>query len=229
VRHWGTAHRTWLKEIVFDNAVDRVVFDDYFLAVAQGEQRLKAIDAEMRKAAELPIYRDHVAWLRCFRGVDTVVALVFVSELHGVGRFDSPRKLAAYLGLVPSEHSSASSIRRGPLTKTGNGHIRRTLLQAAWHYRNRPAVGPELRKRREGQPTRVIAIADEAQRRLHRRYRRLTERGKHANKAVIAVLRELVGFLWAALQPERESRGAKQADADRHEKEKRAGQPLRQG
>jgi len=105
----------------------------------------------------------------------------------------------AYLGLVPSEHSSGSRQRRGSITKAGNGHVRRILIEAAWHYRHRPAVGLKLRQRRHGQPPRVIGIADRAQQRLCRRYRRLTERGKPPNKVVVAVARELVGFLWAVL------------------------------
>ncbi len=102
----------------------------------------------------------------------------------------------AYLGLVPSEHSSGGTRRRGSITKTGNSHARRLLVEAAWHYRHRPGVSA-LRKRREGQPAEIIAIADKAQRRLHRRYRRMTEANKPAPKAVVAGARELVGFLWA--------------------------------
>lgn len=204
-RLWSEAHRRWLQSLAFENETDRIVFAEYLLAIEQAERRLNAMDGELEKAAQLPLYRQHVAWLRCFRGIDTTIAMIFVAELHGVERFESPRQLAAYLGLVPSVHSSGDSTRRGPITKTGNGHIRRALVQACWQYRHRAHVGPKLRARRVGQPEHVLTIADQAQRRLTTRYRRLAERGKPANKVVIAIARELVGFLWAAM---REDRGA---------------------
>lgn len=203
-RLWSEAHRRWLSSIAFENETDRVVFAEYALAITQAERRLRAMDSELERAAQLPLYRDHVAWLRCFHGIDTTIAMIFVAELHGVERFESPRALAAYLGLVPSLYASGESARRGGITKTGNSHIRRALVQACWQYRHRAGVGPRLRARREGQPERVITVADEAQRRLTSRYRRLVERGKNANKVVIAIARELVGFLWAALRDDRE-------------------------
>lgn len=203
-RLWSEAHRSWLKSLALENDIDRIVIAEYMLAVDQAERRLRTMDAEIEKAAQLPLYREHVSWLRCFRGIDTTIAMIFVAELHGIERFGSPRDLAAYLGLVPRVHASGDSARRGGITKTGNGHIRRALIQAAWHYRHRPSIGTKLRTRRVGQPPRVIAIADEAQRRLSGRFHRLVARGKHANKVVVAVVRELVGFLWAALHEHRE-------------------------
>jgi transposase len=199
-RLWSEAHRRWLASLEFANPVDRFVLSEYQLAVLQAEQRLRALDAEIAKAAELPLYRDQVARLRCFRGIDTTTAMIFLAELHGIERFESPRQLAAYLGLVPSVYSSADKAHRGSITKAGNRHIRRVLVQTSWQYRHRPGVGPKLRARREGQPGRVLTIADNAQRRLCTRYRRLTERGKTPNKVVIAIARELLGFLWAALK-----------------------------
>jgi transposase len=202
-RLWSEAHRRWLASVVFDDPTDRVVFAEYMLAIEQAERRLGAIDSELDKAAQLPLYREHVGWLRCFRGVDTTIAMIFVAELHGIERFESPRALAAYLGLVPTLYASGESAHRGKITKTGNGHIRRALVQACWGYRHRAAVGPKLRARRQGQPERVLTIADEAQRRLTTRYRRLIERRKTPNKVVIAIARELVGFFWAALREDR--------------------------
>ena len=204
-RLWSVAHRRWIEELSFDNETDRVVIAEYKLAIEQAERRLRAMEAELVKAAQLPLYREHIAWLRCFRGVDTVVAMIFVAELHGIERFESPRALAAYLGLVPSLYASGESERRGKITKTGNGHIRRALVQAAWQYRHRPGVGPKLRARREGQPERVLSIAEQAQRRLTTRFLRLKARGKHSNKVVIAIARELVGFFWAALRDDRDA------------------------
>lgn len=198
-RLWSVAHRQWLEALSFDNETDRVIVAEYNLAIEQAERRLHALDGELEKAAQLPLYRDHIAWLRCFRGIDTTVAMIFAAELHGIDRFDSPRALAAYLGLVPTVYASGDGVARGKITKTGNGHIRRALVQACWQYRHRPGLGAKLRKRREGQPERVLMIAEEAERRLSGRYLRLKARGKHANKIVIAIARELVGFLWAAL------------------------------
>lgn len=203
-RLWSVAHRRWLEALSFDNPVDRIVVAEYKLAIEQAERRLRAMDAELVNAAELPLYREQVAWLRCFRGIDTTVAMIFVAELHGIERFESPRALAAYLGLVPTLYASGDTERRGKITKTGNGHIRRALVQACWQYRHRPGVGAKLRARREGQPERVLAVAEQAERRLSGRYARLKARGKHANKVVIAIARELVGFLWAALRDDRE-------------------------
>jgi transposase len=196
---WTKTFRAWLKEQRFEGASDQVVFDDYFLAIEQLEQRLATLDEQLERAAAEPAYSKQVAWLRCFRGIDTVTALTVLAELHGVDRFDSPRQLGAYLGLVPTEHSSGDSKRRGSITKAGNAHVRRVVIEAAWHYRHRPAVGRTLKRRREGQPARAIAIADAAQQRLYRRFKRLDERGKPRTKTVVALARELVGFIWAAV------------------------------
>jgi transposase len=203
-RLWSVAHRRWLEALTFDSEIDRIVVAELKLAIEQTERRLRALDKEIEKASELPLYKEHVAWLRCFRGIDTTVAMIIVCELHGVDRFDSPRALAAYLGLVPTLYASGDSARHGKITKTGNGHVRRALVQACWQYRHRPGVGIGLRKRREGQPERVLAVAEKAERRLNGRYLRLKARGKHVNKVVIAIARELVGFLWAALREDRE-------------------------
>ena len=139
-----------------------------------------------------------------YRGIDTVTAMTVVSELHDFRRFRSPRELMSYLGLVPSEDSSGEGKRRGSITKAGNSHVRRVLIETAWHYRHPPRVGVALRKRREGQPERVIALADKAAQRLYRRSCRLSARGKPVCKVVTAVARELVGFIWGTLYPKAE-------------------------
>jgi len=199
---WTRAHQEWLRGRHLPHPADRAILDDHLLALEQLEGRLCAFDEQIEALAAQEPYVEPVGHLRCFRGIDTLTALSIITELHDVQRFASPRQLMAYLGLVPSERSSGGVEKRGALTKTGNRRVRRLLIEAAWHYRHRPAVGYRLKKRREGQPARVIAIADRAQQRLHRRYRRLLERGKPHNKAVAAVGRELVGFVWAALQPQ---------------------------
>ena len=138
--------------------------------------------------------------LRCFRGVDTVTALTVPAELGNVTRFGSARQLMSYLGLTPSEYSSGARQRRGPITKTGNSHVRRILVESAWHYRHPPRVGAALRKRREGQPGWAVVLADRAQTRLYRRHRRLAAHGKPSVVANVAVARELAGYLWAVLR-----------------------------
>jgi transposase len=181
----------------------QAVLEDYVRAIEQVEERIRTLEEKLEGVAEQEPYGEKVGWLRCFRGIDTVTAMTILAELHGFVRFDSARKPMGYLGLVPSEHSSGERERRGGITKAGNRHVRRVLVEAAWHYRHAPAVGVALRERRKGQPGEVIALADKAQERLHRRYWRLTVRGNkpHA-KAVVAVARELVGFLWAVLRRE---------------------------
>ena len=126
--------------------------------------------------------------------------MTILAELHDFRRFTHPRELMAYLGLVPSEYSSGSHTKRGSITKTGNSHVRRILVEAAWNYRHRPAVSVHLRKRRAGQPAAVIAIADRAQHRLHKRYYHLKEEHRKPHNVVaVAIARELVGFIWAVL------------------------------
>ena len=139
--------------------------------------------------------------MRCFRGIDTLTAMLILAELPDFRRFGSARTLMAFLGLVPGEDSSGEKHRRGRITKMGNALVRRILVEASWHYQHRPGVGRALKARRTGQPARVIAIADKAQLRLCRRFRRMLTEHKPAPKIAVAVARELAGFIWAALQP----------------------------
>ena len=199
---WTEAHRLWLTRLSFEDPSEQVVFDDYRLAVAQVDARIEALDRKIGDLAKQPAYRRAVGALRCFRGIDTLTALGLVTELHGIERFGRPRALMAFVGLVPSEASSGDRQRRGAITKAGNGHARKLLIEAAWHARHTPAIPLALRKRREGQPPEIVAMADVAQQRLHRRYWRLVQRGKPTTVAATAVARELTGFVWAALRTE---------------------------
>ncbi len=198
-KHWTAAHRAWLTQLSFDEPAEQIVFDDYRLAVAQLDARIEALDRHIEVLAQQPPYRAAVGALRCFRGIDTRTAFGLVTELHSIEHFDRPSGLMAFVGLVPSEASSGERQRRGAITKAGNGHARKLLIEAAWHARHQPAIPVALRKRREGQPPEVIAMADVAQQRLHRRYWRLVQRGKPTTVAATAVARELAGFVWAAL------------------------------
>ena len=198
-KNWTKLHRKWLRSLCIERPADQATFDAYLLAVEQLEERRRTLDVQMDAFAIQEPYREPVAWLRCFRGIDTVTALTIVAELHGFSRFNSPRQLMGYLGLVPSEYSSGEKRRQGAITKTGNVHVRRVLVEAAHHYRRKPAVGQKLQKRREGQPGWVIAHADRAMERLYRRFMHMIMGGKHYNKTVVATARELVGFIWAVL------------------------------
>jgi transposase len=198
--NWTQAHRRWMRGLTWEQEADRVVFEDYLLALEQTENRLRELEKEVQRVALTEPYRYLVGVLGCYRGIGTLTAMTILTELHGIDRFQSPRQLMAYLGLVPTEHSSSDKIFRGSITKAGNAHLRRVLAEAAHQYRHRPAVGPLLRRRREGQPPFAILQADQAQRRLHRRFSRLLLRGKPYGKIIIAIARELAGFLWATLQ-----------------------------
>jgi len=200
-RNWTQAHRRWVDSVTWTHAAERAVVDDYLLAIDHTEARLRGLDARLAELAEQAPYREPVGWLRCFRGIDTLTAMLILAELHDFRRFDSARALMAFLGLVPGEDSSGEKHRRGRITKMGNALVRRILVEASWHYQHRPGVGRALNARRTGQPARVIAIADKAQQRLCRRFRRMLAEHKPAPKVAVAVARELAGFIWAALQP----------------------------
>lgn len=200
-RNWTRAHRQWIGTLPWLHAAERAVVDDYLLAIDQTEARLRELEARLTAIAASAPYCEPVGWLRCFRGIDTLTAILLLAELHDFRRFASAPALMAYLGLVPSEDSTGEKYRRGPITKTGNTRVRRLLVEVAWHYRHRPSVGVTLTRRRTGQPGRVIAIADQAQQRLCRRFRKLVAVHKPAPKIAVAIARELAGFVWAALQP----------------------------
>jgi transposase len=174
-------------------------YEEYLFAVEQLLPRVADLDREIAALAATEAYRERVGWLRCFRGIDTLAAMILLTEVGDFPRFEHPRPLAAYLGLVPSEASSGERERRGSITKAGNTHARRILVEASWHYRHPPRLGAALTRRSQGQPKPVLAQAWQAQLRLHRRYRHLIGHGKRPPVAVVALARELVGFVWAAL------------------------------
>ncbi len=153
------------------------------------------------KQAQQKPYKNAISWPRCFRGIDTVSALTVVAELYGFQRFNSPEDLLRFLGLVPSEDSTGEKRRRGPITKTGNSHVRRLLVEAAWHQEHKPVKDQTLKKRQADQPSWVIRIADQAMHRLYNKYRWLMHNGKSKNVAMTAVAREMVGFIGAVLFP----------------------------
>ena len=207
-RHWTQKHDRWLRSLQFDQADLREVFDWYYTELQHCVQRLATLDKEVAALADRQDYREAVGALRCFRGIDTLTAVTVLTEIFEFGRFPSPEKLMAYLGLVPSQSSSGQRRRTGGITKAGNRRVRRLLVESAWHYRHRPFVSKELKCRRQDQPQWAVDLADRAMSRLHKRYWRLRDRGKAPGVVVVALARELAGFLWAVLH-EQQGRAAR--------------------
>ena len=161
------------------------------------DRRIEALDAAIRERATDGPWAPLVARLRCLRGIDTLTGFALAVEIGDFHRFDSAQQLMAYVGLVPSEHSSGEHRRQGSITKAGNSHIRRLLIEAAWHARRRPKLSAELERRQRGQDPVDIERAWRCQQRLHRRWQRMAARGKPQQKIVVACARELAGFVWA--------------------------------
>jgi transposase len=200
--NWTLKHFQWLRGLLADDVLggeDAEVFREYLTLLEYKLQRRDALDRRIEEIALSPTYREGAARLGSFRGISTHAAMVLLTELGDWRRFEHPRQLMAYVGLVPSEHSSGERRSLGSITKTGNSHCRHVLVQAAWSYRYPPRVGAALKKRQEGQPPEVVAHSWKAQQRLHHLFGRLTHR-KNSQIAVVAVARELVGFLWAVMQ-----------------------------
>jgi transposase len=194
---WTKLHRRWLAGLRFEQAAHHLVLEDYIQAVDAAAVRRDRLTAQI--AALLPDWTlaPVVAALQTMRGMALVNAATLIAELGDLSRFANPRQLMAYLGLVPSEHSSGASVRRGGLTKAGNNAARRLLIEAAWCYRFPARVSRELLLRQEEQPKAIREIAWKAQLRLCARYRKLARTGKPANVVTAAIARELAGFVWA--------------------------------
>jgi transposase len=222
---WTEAHRRYLRELVLPHPAQRVVLEDAIGAIGSAEERIGRLEDQMQALLESwhmkpgsPVHRPPlfpsassvVAAMMALRGFALVGAMVLVSELGGAWRFDHPRQLMAYLGLVPTENTSCdtrllarpptslvpSASSQGRITKTGNSHARWLMIEAAHHYRLSPKVSKELSVRQQGQCAEVRACAWKAQTRLHKRMMQLCARGKERNKVTVAVARELCGFVW---------------------------------
>lgn len=194
VKAWTQAHLGWVKKAVhFDHAAQEATLLDYLHEVDHVASRIERLERAIDEAVKTaPMQmRAVIAALQALRGIALVSAVTVVAEVGQLSRFVKPRQLMGYSGAVASEDSSGPRIRRGAITKTGNAHLRRIVIEAAWAYRHRPSVGPTLRKRHAALDEEVIAIAWKAQHRLHARYRSLTARGKSKQSAVTAVGREL--------------------------------------
>jgi len=194
---WTPAHLRWLADLSLPHPSQQIVLQEYIATVREGTERTVRMTDQILQL--LPGWRWNpvVEALQALRGVAPLVAVTTIAEIGDLSRFENPRRLMAYLGLVPSEDSSGETTHRGSITKTGNGHVRRVLMEAAHAYAFPARVSRHLLKRQEGLPEPVRAIAWKAQVRLCGKFRRLTARGKLPNKVVTAIARELSGFMWA--------------------------------
>jgi transposase len=194
---WGPAHLRWLSEVVCPTLAQQIVFQEYVRAVTEHTERLQRLDQELHEQV--------IAWRLCpvvdalqaLRGVQFTVAVTTVAELGDLTRFDNPRQLMKYLGLTPSEYSSGERRHQGGITKTGNTHARRALVEGAWAYRYPAKVSRHLQLRLEKLPKPIQDTSWKAQVRLCKRYRQLSARGKNPNQVVVAIARELIAFMWA--------------------------------
>jgi transposase len=197
-RSWTQAHRAWLRSQRFGNGNLETVFAEYLLAVDQEGDRLKRLDQRIEEESLAPEIAPVVSRLKTLRGIQTLTAMTLLTEMIDLRRFARPRELMAFVGLVPSERSSGGRERRGSITKCGNAHVRRVLLEAAWHYRHPcRGGGKAILRRRKDHPPGVVEIARKADLRLHKKYSRLVLKGKRTPVAATAVARELAGFVWA--------------------------------
>jgi transposase len=194
---WGPAHLRWLSEVVCPTPPQQIVFQEYVRAVNEHTERLQRLEQELPDQVKSWRLHPVVEALQALRGVQFTVAVTMVAEIGDLTRFDTPRELMKFLGLIPSEYSSGEQRRQGSLTKAGNAHARRALVEGAWAYRYPAKVSRHLQLRLETQPKVIQDISWKAQVRLCKRYRRLVSRGKHPNVVTVAIARELTGFMWA--------------------------------
>ena len=197
--NWTDRYWTWLRKQQFERECERLTFEHYAREVQHLQQRRADLDGEIERVARTEAYATAVGKLACLRGISTLSAMALLAEIHDFRRFESPRQLMAFVGLVPSEYSSGGKETRGKITKTGNSHARRILVEAAWGYRHRPSFGARVKQVLRGQPAAVVEYASKAQHRLHRRFCRLVGKGKKSQLAATAVARELCGFVWGLM------------------------------
>jgi len=194
---WTKAYHAWLGSLSFDAQPAQTAFTEYWLAVQALDARVQRLTQALRDSISGWRFEPVVKALQALRGVDLVTAVGLIAEIGDLRRFEHPRKLMGYLGLVPSEASSGERVRRGSITKTGNAHARRLLTEAAWHYRFKARIGSHAQRRQQDLSQRVREIGWNGQLRLNKRFALLQARGVQVNKACVAVARELAGFVWA--------------------------------
>jgi transposase len=195
--NWTQAHYRWLEQQKFVQPVQQIVFQEYVDTVKALSKRIDGLDTQLERVANESVFWPVIEGLMALRGVNLLTAMTVVAEIGDLRRFDSAPQLMAYLGLVPSEHSSGATRSRGAITKTGNAHVRRVLVEASWTYRHPARKTAHLQRRAERTSEAVQDIAWKAQKRLCARYRLMEGKGKLKVQACTAVARELTGFIWA--------------------------------
>lgn len=196
-KSWGKRHGRWVESQHFEFQAHEQSFLAYRRAVEEVNARLATLDAQVIELSQGALYRDVVSRLRALKGIDTLSALVLAAEAQDFARFASAREFMSFTGLVCREYSSGGMVRRGGITKVGNSHIRRILVEAAWSYRHGARTGRDLELRRRGCAADALSIARKAQERLSKKFRRMIGRNKSSQVVVAAVARELAGFIWA--------------------------------
>jgi transposase len=194
---WNAAHERYLATVSFEHRAQNIALVEYRQAVSEAQARVERLSEALLSELQDWRMRSLVRALMTLRGVDQLVATTLVAELGELRRFAHPRELMGYLGLVPSEHTSGDKRRLGAITKTGNSHVRRVMIEAAWNYRFPARITRPLQVRQQGQPATIRTIAWRAQLRLNHRYRTLSARGVQHNKICVAIARELAGFVWS--------------------------------
>lgn len=199
IKAWTAPYMAWVRQLRYEQAAQEWTRLDLLHEVEHMGERVKRLEEAIREAVKLApaSTQEVIRGLQALRGIAEISAITVVAELGQISRFEGARQLMGYSGAVPSEESTGQRQRRGAITKTGNAHLRRIAIEAAWSYRLKPAVGPALRKRQQDVPEEIREIAWKAQLRLHKRYARLAAAGKDQRKIVTAVGRELLGFIWA--------------------------------
>ncbi|WP_122046751.1 IS110-like element ISVisp2 family transposase [Vibrio atlanticus] len=195
--NWSKKHLRWLTDLILPHHSQQIVLQEMIITINERMQRLQRLDNELLHQVKNWRYYPVVKAIQAMRGVRLLVALGTIAELGDLRRFDHPRKLMAYLGLVPTENSSGGKTRRGSLTKCGNSRARRLLVEGAHTYKHKANISVELQLRQEGLPKEIVDIAWLAQQRLCRRYQRLLQKGKHRNVVVVAIAREMIAYIWA--------------------------------
>lgn len=197
---WSAAHQRYLRELVLPHPAMKVILEEYLIAIEGAAERIERCELAMRDLLSGWRLEPAVQALMAMKGFQIVAAMILVSELGAIDRFAHPRQVMAYLGLIPSENTSSERRRQGAITKCGNAHARWLLVECAQHYVRPPKVSKELSRRQQDQPREVRAISWRAQNRLHSRFARLTARRLQRNKALVAIARELCGFIWELLR-----------------------------
>ncbi len=199
VKAWTQSYLAWVRQLRFPQVAQESTRLDYLHEVEHMGERVARLEKAIAEAVKVasPEIQEVIQGLQALRGIAQISAVTIAAELGNISRFEGARQLMGYSGAVPSENSSGKRKQQGSITKAGNAHLRRIVVEAAWSYRLRPGVGPALRKRQEGVPEEIKEIAWKAQHRLHKRYMQLSAAGKDQRKIITAVGRELLGFVWA--------------------------------